>query len=359
MSLLCMIFALTACGNSSNNGTAGTNDPEENDPVSEKGSAPDLSGSWVEKGKEGSDSYQAGFIEDGTIEIYWMSENGTVASLYWAGSYEAPDSPADEYSWDSANDKIKTQYALLASSDDSKTFTYRNGELTYSVTALGVTKSVSLERSPRDYTQFRNNSGASGPAQDGKPVELTTSRYWVIPGSYGNTLYYAVQIHNPNEKYAIEFPTIHITARAADGSILTTEEQTLSSIAAADTITYGSFVSYQGAIAETVELYVDNNDNANMYQDGSKAIRQSDLAISNVTEKPGTIGTTYTGEVTNNSTIDMSMVSIIVIYKKDGQMYGGETTYVDNLRSGESRPFELSSLNNPDHDSFEVYALNW
>ena len=35
--------------------------------------------------------------------------------LYWSGSYEAPTSADDEYAWESVNDKIKTDSALMAS----------------------------------------------------------------------------------------------------------------------------------------------------------------------------------------------------------------------------------------------------
>lgn len=358
--ILSILFSFTACtGSSSTESAKNTEESDTVDSSAETKSSLDLRGSWVEKGQEGSESYQAGFIEDDVIEIYWMSDHGNTASLYWSGSFEAPADSFDEYTWDSVNDTVKTNYALLASDDNTKTFTYKNGELSYQVTALGITKSVSLEKTDRDYTQFRNSSGAIGAAQDGKNVELVSSRYWIIPGSYGNHLFYAVQIHNPNEKYAVLFPKIHITARASDGSILKTEDQTLSSIAAADTITYGNSVLYDGPVADTVELYVDNDDQYYTYQESSEAIRQADLVISNVSVNPGMIGSTFTGEVTNRSTVDADTVCIIVMYKKDGQFFGGETTYIDNLRSGESKPFEVTALADMDYDSYEIYALNW
>jgi len=44
----------------------------------------------------------------------------------------------------------KTGSAILASSDETKTFTYSDDTISYSVTALGVTKKVILERADID-----------------------------------------------------------------------------------------------------------------------------------------------------------------------------------------------------------------
>lgn len=82
----------------------------------------DLTGNWEEKDK--GDSYQAGYIKDGEIVIYWVSDGGDTKSLYWAGSYIAPTDNAEPYTWNSENDKEKTGSALLASGDDTKKFTY-------------------------------------------------------------------------------------------------------------------------------------------------------------------------------------------------------------------------------------------
>ena len=365
-------FCLTACGDSSDK-AEGENQLIQNDTkktTEQNASAEskqtskdelDLTGNWVQKDGEGTSSYQAGFIKDGVIELFWMSDNGNSASLYWAGSCEEPQNPSDKFKWNSTADKIKTQYAILASNEDTKVFTYNKGEIIYEVSALGVTKTVTLVPTDTDYSKFEETGGGSGTAQDGKVIELVNARYWIIPGSYGNgnTLYYAEQIHNPNEKYVVNFPKIHITAKSADGSILKTEDQVLNSIAANDTITYGSSIYYEGAIADTVELYVDNGANDYAHQDGAKVIRQSDLVISNTSENPGTIGTTYTGMVANNSTVDLDTVCINVVYIKDGQMFGGETTYIDDLKSGASKPFEISQMKDIDHDSYEIYALQW
>ncbi len=106
----------------------------------------DLTGEWEQSNKNSEDSYQTAMINDGTIEVYWVSDGGDTTSLYWAGTFEAPEAGVESYSWDSVNDTEKTDMALMASGDETKTFTYENGQISYSVTALGVTTTVRLEK---------------------------------------------------------------------------------------------------------------------------------------------------------------------------------------------------------------------
>lgn len=115
-------------------------------PAEEPASPPDLTGEWKQTNSNSEDSWQAATIADGTIEVYWVSDGGDTKALYWAGTYTAPDTADEPYTWQSENDKSKTDTALLASGDDTKDFTYQGGVLSYDVTALGVTQTVKLEK---------------------------------------------------------------------------------------------------------------------------------------------------------------------------------------------------------------------
>lgn len=125
---------------------------DENTPASSTGSKtpekqiPDLKGEWKQSNSKSNDSYQAATISRDTIEIYWVSDNGDTKSLYWAGSFISPTTADEPYKWDSKNDHSKTENALLASSDDTKTMTYQNGVLSYEASALGTTTKVKLEK---------------------------------------------------------------------------------------------------------------------------------------------------------------------------------------------------------------------
>lgn len=107
---------------------------------------PDLAGEWKQTNSKAKDSYQAATISGNTIEIYWVSDNGNTKSLYWAGSFVAPTTADEPYSWTSKNDHNKTESALLASSDDTKTMTYQKGILSYEASAMGTTTTVKLEK---------------------------------------------------------------------------------------------------------------------------------------------------------------------------------------------------------------------
>ena len=138
--MLALVFAcfmltlpLTACGgNASNSADADAAAQQEEAPQPS-----DLTGEWVQVNSNAEDSYQTATITDDTITVNWVMPDTT--ALYWAGSFEP-------YTWDSANDTEQTANALLASPDETKTFTYEDGQISYSVSAMGVTTTVKLEK---------------------------------------------------------------------------------------------------------------------------------------------------------------------------------------------------------------------
>lgn len=128
------VFALVACG-SKGSGDAGKDDTKQ---------PPVLTGTWKQNNSESDDSYQEATITDSTIEVYWVADD--TKALYWTGSFTAPTTVDEPYTWDSTNDTEKTSSALLASGDATKTFTYKDGTLSYEVTAMGVTKTVTMKK---------------------------------------------------------------------------------------------------------------------------------------------------------------------------------------------------------------------
>lgn len=106
----------------------------------------DLTGTWEATNSASEDSGMEAIIEGGTITVNWVNEADSTKALYWAGSYVAPTEATDTYSWDSENDTEQTSTALLAASGDTKTFSYQDGVLSFDVTAMGVTKTITMER---------------------------------------------------------------------------------------------------------------------------------------------------------------------------------------------------------------------
>ena len=107
-------------------------------------SIPDLKGYW--KMDDEGDTIMGGEISGNEITLYWLMEDGTQA-LYWSGTYIQPTTPDLPYIWTSVNDKSKTENAIMASGDDTKVFTYANDTISYSASAMGVTKTIKLHRS--------------------------------------------------------------------------------------------------------------------------------------------------------------------------------------------------------------------
>ena len=126
--LLLSVLALSACGSEPVEAPQSTNPPQTtNDtakpqnpapapaPAPEKPAEPPvLTGNWKQESAVDADGYQYAVIGDDTIEVYWnLPDVGNM--LYWAGSYQAPTSADEPYTWTSANDTGRTSNALLAS----------------------------------------------------------------------------------------------------------------------------------------------------------------------------------------------------------------------------------------------------
>ncbi len=112
----------------------------------EAGAPIDLVGDWKQTNSEADDAWQAATITDSGIEVYWVTDNGDTRSLYWAGTFAVPQDAGDSFTVTSENDHEKTDAAMLASSDDTKVFSFRDGELSYEVSALGTTTTVRIAR---------------------------------------------------------------------------------------------------------------------------------------------------------------------------------------------------------------------
>lgn len=106
----------------------------------------DLTGEWEQAGAAGESnaSIQSATIVDDTITVYWINDGEK--ALYWAGTAELPEGAEGSFTFDSENDTSKTDTALLASSDETKTFTLEEETLSYEVGALGETWTAQLQQ---------------------------------------------------------------------------------------------------------------------------------------------------------------------------------------------------------------------
>ena len=139
-----MAISASACGGSNDSSSDPGSASNSSEQLEEPEEPTDLTGTW--KSEENDGSYQEAVITTDRIEINWVSDGGDTKSIYWIGTYEAPTEAVDEYSWTSERNKEETDTALLASTDDTKDFTYKDGVISYEASALGTTKTVELTK---------------------------------------------------------------------------------------------------------------------------------------------------------------------------------------------------------------------
>ncbi|MFI7482458.1 hypothetical protein ACH9EU_08565 [Kocuria sp. M1R5S2] len=140
---LAAALALTGCSgaDTTSSSAADSNTAEETPHV------PDLAGAWKQSNPTSEDSYQQAMITTDTITIEWVTDGGDTTSTYWVGTFEAPTDASEPHTWTSQRDAAATDSALLASTDDTKEFTYEGDTISYKVSALGTTTTVDLNRS--------------------------------------------------------------------------------------------------------------------------------------------------------------------------------------------------------------------
>ena len=120
LSVLALAVIMTGC-------SGGSGTPQSTDGSKENSTPADLTGNWKQVDGNSETSYQVAVITADAITVYWMSADSQ--SLYWAGSFVAPTTATEPYKWTSNNDHDKTGSAMLASSDETKEFTYKNGQI--------------------------------------------------------------------------------------------------------------------------------------------------------------------------------------------------------------------------------------
>jgi len=123
-----------------------------------------------------------------------------------------------------------------------------------------------------------------------------------------------------------------------------------------ETQAFSSIVDCNGQTPDKVEFTPESGDRIEPSDD---AIKSSDLEISGTNERVDEWDTAITGKVKNNSASDTDSVGVIVLFKNEGKIVGGNLTYIDNLNAGQEKAFEISGYDVPEHDAYEVSAINW
>lgn len=203
-----------------------------------------------------------------------------------------------------------------------------------------------------------SGAGDESAKEDKGEVVLVDSGYTIKSVDSDVYAYWGAVIKNENKTKANELPKIVITAYDDKDEVVATEDQMLGHILPGEEQAYGSLLDCNGEKPKRVEISVENGEEINVPED---AVDSSNFEITGDNEKEdeeiGDIA--WTGKVKNNSKKDVDNVSIVVLLKKDGKIVYGTTSYVDNLKAGADKPFEVSEFDVPEHDEYVIKAIQW
>jgi hypothetical protein len=392
LAAIVMVFALAGCGAS-------------------KAQTVNLSGDWTAQHDADAESYMTATIDSESIHVYFYSPDDGTSALYWSGTYTAPTDPiksGSEYSWTSDANHQQMDTALMASQDDTKEFTYKDGDLSFPFSMMGVQSTIHMNQNSDQKSASAQNSTAdktvSGKAdsqstettdpKSGKPtseassekttdaassttktpspsintdvddsdLELGRTGLFVHNSDYSDEYYieYAAEIKNPGKNYAIEFPQLQITFENEDGSIAATDTQTGFYVLPGDTVVLSSQVSVpKDSINENTKYGFSVSANDAVKASSLQIPSSSDFTISNVKESTAD-ETRITGKLSYSYDTDIDdMIAVTALAFKDDKIVGIATTYVDAMPAGQEKAFQLDASAFPDHDDLQVYAQVW
>lgn len=185
------------------------------------------------------------------------------------------------------------------------------------------------------------------------PQELQTVETGFIENEFGTTDY-AVVVENPNEDVTAEFPTITVTGYDKDGAILFSHDAMTdyiypgekTYITGSDQASNVDHLEVQATVTDENWITVSDDD-------------KYTFEVSDVNDQISEYGDiTFTGNVTNNSSTDVSTVMVNVLCRDaDGKLLCGYTTYADTVPAGGSRTFSAYSIGAvPGYNSCDVKA---
>lgn len=140
-----LALSLTACGGSSSKDNSSTKKETTSSVKKEEKKEPlDLTGTWQCDPVDG--TYLKATISSNVIEVDWVFVDENKSAIYWVGSYDAPTTDVSQYKWTSKNDHEQTGTSILASTDDTKEFSYNDGVISFNASMQGVTKEMKLTK---------------------------------------------------------------------------------------------------------------------------------------------------------------------------------------------------------------------
>lgn len=202
--------------------------------------------------------------------------------------------------------------------------------------------------------------GAHGDAEYGNPLELVETGWSADESGY---VHYAFGLRNTSDSVCIQLPSVEITGRGEDGSVLFSETLIMANAFAGETVYFGSETGNgNGIVPATVDFTVLEPDDYSYVNSGESASFKAD----NLSAAPdGYGGEIFSGEISvvkDSARVreQSSMLAVSLVLRDDaGAIVYGYSTFVDWPSEGGSRPFSMDVIDPPAYDSFEVHVQPW
>ncbi len=209
----------------------------------------------------------------------------------------------------------------------------------------------------------RNPAGdgaAHGGSGYGNPLELVETGWSADESGY---VHYAFGLRNTSDSVCIQLPSVEITGRGEDGSVLFSETLIMANAFAGETVYFGSEIGNgNGIVPATVDFTVLEPDDYSYVNSSESASFKAD----NLSAAPdGYGGEIFSGEISvvkDSARVreqSSTLAASLVLRDDAGAIVYGYSTFVDWPPEGGSRPFSMDVFDPPAYDSFEVYAQPW
>ena len=209
----------------------------------------------------------------------------------------------------------------------------------------------------------RNPAGdgaAHGGSEYGNPLELVETGWSADESGY---VHYAFGLRNTSDSVCIQLPSVEITGRGEDGSVLFSETLIMANAFAGETVYFGSEIGNgNGIVPATVDFTVLEPDDYSYVNSSESASFKAD----NLSAAPdGYGGEIFSGEISvvkDSARVreQSSMLAVSLVLRDDaGAIVYGYSTFVDWPPEGGSRPFSMDVIDPPAYDSFEVHVQPW
>lgn len=193
------------------------------------------------------------------------------------------------------------------------------------------------------------------------PLEIIETGYGFASWNE-DSLSYGIVLYNPNDE-ALEFPSFRVTARREDDTIIGTDDSTLMIIYPGQTLTIANISSFNVIQDEVYSVEFETLEPSEWGWGAGEFIEFETINTSlQVAERDGY---SVTGEISNpNDRAFDSLRLDMIIRDADGNIVGGDSTFIDGVSANGSIPFQMdvrsSLLENVNGEwEVEVHASPW